>query len=302
MPTPSGSALTTRQKRSLQQFRRNLPACVSGFVLFSLMLIALLADPLLAFLGLDPFATNLFSLKQPPGPDHVLGTDEAGRDVLARLIKGSQASLTVGLITAVVAAAIGTGIGLIAGYFGGWLDGLLMRLTDGVIALPMLPLLIVLSALDFSKIGLAFMSEGSGLARIVLIISLVGWTTVARLVRAETLSQKERDYIRAARAQGASPWMIMRRHILPNVLSSIVVATTLSIGGIILIESVLSFLGLGISPPTPSWGNMLTNAEDYIWDTPELALWPGLAIFMTVIAFNFLGDGLQDALDPRHDG
>lgn len=292
---------TTRRMRTWQRFYTNAPAMISACLLILLMTIALIATPILTVLELDPYATDLFSLKQPPGPDYWLGTDEAGRDILARLIAGSQTSLTVGLVTALTAALIGTVIGMMAGYFGGWLDGVLMRFTDGVIALPVLPLLIVLSALDLSKIGLGILAEGSGLARIVLIISLVAWTTVARLVRAETLSQKERDYVRAAQAQGAGPWTIMHRHILPNALSPIVVATTLSVGAIILTESVLSFLGLGISPPTPSWGNMLTNAQDYIWDSPELALWPGLAIFFTVIAFNFLGDGLQEALDPRQD-
>ena len=254
---------------------------------------------LLALLHLDGFETDLFNLKGPPGPGHPLGTDELGRDVLARLILGSQASLSVGLITALTAAILGSIIGICAGYFGGWLDSLLMRLTDGVIALPLLPLLIVLSALDFDKIGLGAFADGSGLMRLVMIISLVAWPTVARLVRAETLSLKQREFVVAARAQGATPFFIMRRHIFPNVQASIVIATTLSIGNIILLESVLSFLGLGIRPPTPSWGTMLTNAQDYIWDSPNLALWPGLAIFITVIAFNFLGDGLQDALDPK---
>jgi peptide/nickel transport system permease protein len=177
-----------------------------------------------------------------------------------------------------------------------------MRVTDGVIALPLLPLLIVLAAVDLNKLGLPpaiTESENVSLYRIVLIISLVGWTTVARLVRAETLTLKRREFIRAAVAQGAGAGRIMRVHILPNAMSPIIVATTLSIGNIILFESVLSFLGLGVQPPVASWGNMLTNAQELIWSDPALAIWPGLLIFATVIAFNFLGDGLQDALDPR---
>lgn len=291
----------TRGARIRRRFLANWLAVLSLAVLAALAAIALFAPWINAALGLDPTATDLFRLKQPPSPDHPLGTDEAGRDVLARLILGSRASLSAGLIAAVTSAAIGTLIGICAGYFGGRLDRALMRFTDAVICLPTLPLLIVLSALDFEKIGLDWLTEGSGLGLIVAIISLVAWPTVARLVRAETLSLKTREFVTAARAQGAGPAYIMRRHILPNVQSSIVVATTLSIGNIILLESVLSFLGLGIQPPTPTWGNMLTNAQDYLWERPELALWPGLAIFVTVIAFNFLGDGLQDALDPRRD-
>ena len=293
-PTP-----LRRGQRIRGGFLRNRLAVLSLFILILLVLTALTGPHLLALLHLDGFETDLFNLKGPPGPGHPLGTDELGRDVLARLILGSQASLSVGLITALTAAILGSIIGICAGYFGGWLDSLLMRLTDGVIALPLLPLLIVLSALDFDKIGLGAFADGSGLMRLVMIISLVAWPTVARLVRAETLSLKQREFVVAARAQGATPFFIMRRHIFPNVQASIVIATTLSIGNIILLESVLSFLGLGIRPPTPSWGTMLTNAQDYIWDSPNLALWPGLAIFITVIAFNFLGDGLQDALDPK---
>lgn len=295
------SALQSRSARIRQRFLANRLAVLSCAILVTLVLIALCADWILALLQLDPHQTNLFARSQPPGPDHPLGTDEAGRDILARLILGSRASLVVGLVTAVTAAAIGTLIGLSAGYFGGRLDGVLMRLTDGVISLPILPLLIVLSSLDLAKLGLQGLSGGSGLALIVGIISVVSWTTVARLVRAETLSLKSREFVIAARAQGATPFYIIRRHILPNVHSTVVVATTLSIGNIILLESVLSFLGLGIQPPTPSWGAMLTNAQEYIFATPELALWPGLAIFTAVVCFNFLGDGLQDALDPRRE-
>ena len=177
-----------------------------------------------------------------------------------------------------------------------------MRTTDGVIALPLLPLLIVLVAVDLGKLGLPedwTQSADAGLYRIIAVIALFGWTTVARLVRAETLALKTRGFVRAAEAAGADERMIIWRHILPNTVSPIIVATTLSVGNIILLESVLSFLGMGIQPPMASWGNMLTNAQDLMWSAPQLAVWPGAFIFVTVIAFNFLGDGLQDALDPR---
>jgi peptide/nickel transport system permease protein len=231
-----------------------------------------------------------------------LGRDELGRDVLVRLLYGGQVSLLVGIVSALVAASIGTCIGLVAGYRGGIADAVLMRFTDSIIALPLLPLLIVLAALDLSKLGVPdaiAQSEQISLYRIIVIVALAGWTTSARLVRGAALTLRERDFVAAARAQGASSARIMFVHILPNLVSPIVVATTLSAGKIILMESVLSFLGLGIQPPTSSWGNMLTNAQQTIQSNPELAFYPGALIFLTVIAFNFIGDGLQDALDPK---
>jgi peptide/nickel transport system permease protein len=253
------------------------------------------------FLG-ESDAVDLLGRLAPPSSAHWLGTDELGRDVLQRLIEGGQVSLGVGLAASLVSAGIGTAIGLAAGWHGGRLDAALMRLTDGVIALPLLPLLIVLAALDLTKLGIPAaiaQSEQASLYRIVVLIALVGWTTVARLVRGATLSLRTREFVRAAAALGATPWRIVLHHILPNVASPIIVATTLSIGHIILLESVLSFLGLGIQPPMPSWGNMLTNAQELVTTAPMLAVYPGLFIFVTVIAFNFLGDGLQDAFDPR---
>jgi peptide/nickel transport system permease protein len=286
----------------LRRFRRHRLAMVSAIALLLLALSSLAAPLLAAWLGHDPNAVDLLGRFAAPSAGHPLGTDELGRDLLLRLLYGGQVSLFVGLVGAVAAALLGTVIGLVAGYVGGRADALLMRLTDAVIALPLLPLLIVLAAIDLGKLGVPAsiaQSESASLYRILLIIALVGWTTVARLVRGATLSVRERDYVRAAVALGAGPLRIMARHILPNVVSPIIVATTLSVGYVILTESVLSFLGLGIQPPLPSWGNMLTNAQELIWEAPALAIYPGLLIFVTVIAFNFLGDGLQDALDPR---
>ncbi|HEX9668388.1 MAG TPA: ABC transporter permease [Thermoanaerobaculia bacterium] len=262
-----------------------------------------LAAPLLAAaLGLDANRVDLLARFAPPSAAHPLGTDELGRDLLLRLLYGGQVSLAVGLAAALGAAVIGTALGLVAGYYGGSLDALLMRLADSVIALPLLPLLIVLAAVDLAKLGLPAglaTSENVSLYRIVVLIALVGWTTVARLVRGATLSMRAREFVLAAEALGAGAPRVMLVHILPNVVSPIIVATTLSVGNIILLESVLSFLGLGIQPPIPSWGNMLTGAQELIWTAPALAVWPGALIFVTVIAFNFLGDGLQDALDPK---
>ncbi len=285
-----------------RRFLEHRLALGSLLVLILFAAAALAAPVIEQLLGHDATLVDLFNAKQPASLAHPLGTDELGRDLLLRLLYGGRVSLTVGLVAALCAAVIGTAVGLWAGYFGGAADALLMRLTDGVIALPLLPLLIVLAAIDLTKLGLPealATSQDVSLYRIVVLIALVGWTTVARLVRGATLSMKTREFVRAARALGAGAPRIVLVHILPNVVSPIIVATTLSIGNIILLESVLSFLGLGIQPPIASWGNMLTNAQELIWDAPALAIYPGLLIFATVIAFNFLGDGLQDALDPR---
>ena len=274
----------------------------SALLLIVLSLAAVAAPLIESLMGLDANKVNLLGRFAPPSAEHPLGTDELSRDLLLRLLYGGRVSLLVGIVAALCAAIIGTAIGLLAGYYGGVLDAILMRLADGVIALPLLPLLIVLAAIDLTKLGLPDAlanSEQASLYRIVVLIALVGWTTVARLVRGATLSLKAREYVRAAEAMGAKAPRIMLVHILPNAVSPIIVATTLSIGNVILLESVLSFLGLGIQPPIASWGNMLTNAQELIWSAPALAVYPGLLIFVTVIAFNFLGDGLQDALDPR---
>ncbi len=271
----------------------------------TLLLVLALTAPLIAQMrGVDPTMTDLLRRFEPPSAEFWLGTDELGRDLFQRLLDGGRVSLLVGFSGALLSAVIGSVIGVVAGYLGGRLDAVLMRVTDGVIALPLLPLLIVLAAIDPQKVGIpsaVAQSETFSLYRIVAIVALTGWTTVARLVRAETLSLKARDFTRAAQALGARPLRIMFRHILPNAMGSVVVATTMSIGSLILLESTLSFLGLGTQPPAASWGNMLTNAQDLLQDAPVLALWPGLLIFLTVIAFNFLGDGLQDALDPRSE-
>ncbi|HKW52806.1 MAG TPA: ABC transporter permease [Stellaceae bacterium] len=277
-------------------------AALSAGVLGVLCLAAALAPLIALLLGADADKVDLYQRLAAPSLHHPLGTDELGRDLLLRLLEGGRVSLLVGISAALAAASLGTAIGLVAGYRGGRIDAALMRLTDGVIALPLLPLLVVLAAIDLRKLGLPawlVQSEAVSLYRIVVLVSLVGWTTVARLVRGATLSLRAQDFVRAALALGAGPYRIMLVHILPNLASPIIVATTLSVGQMILLESVLSFLGLGIEPPLPSWGNMLTGAQETIGLAPQLALYPGLLIFVTVIACNFLGDALQDALDPR---
>ena len=281
-------------------FRR--PLALAATLALVLLVVASLAAPLIErALGVDATETDLLARFQAPSAAHPLGTDDIGRDVLVRLLHGGRVSILVGVVAAVMASVFGTAIGLLAGYRGGRLDAALMRLTDGVIALPLLAVLIVLAAIDLSKLGLDEIarSPAASLWRIIAITALFGWTTTARLVRAATLSLKTRDFVRAAVAMGAPPWRVMVVHILPNAASPILVATALAVGEIIKFESVLSFLGLGVQPPIPSWGNMLTNAQETIWTAPMLAFWPGLLILVTVASCNLLADALQDTLDPR---
>jgi peptide/nickel transport system permease protein len=287
-----------------RRFRRHKTGMASLAILILLAAFALSAWPVATYLGIDPYNADLLSQYQPPSPDHPLGTDDAGRDELVRLMLGGQISLLVGILSTVAGSIVGLTIGVIAGYFGGRVDSLLMRFTDGVIALPLLPLLIVLGAVDLTKLGFSKEFANSGAAgfwRVVLIIALVDWTAIARLTRAATMALKERDYVRSARASGGSARYVMLTHILPNVATPLIVAVTLTVGRVILFESVLSFLGFGIVVPTPSWGNMLNNAQELVTTAPALAIYPGLLIFITVIAVNFLGDGLQHAFDPRSE-
>ena len=277
---------------------RSLPALLGAALLVVLGLAALLAP----YLAADPEALTRAAQHLPAGGVHQLGTVALGRDLLSRLLHGGRVSLAVALATAVLASVLGTAIGLLAGYGGGRLDAALMRLTDGVMALPLLPLLIVLAALDPAKLGIdaeTQASEAFVIGRLAIIIALVGWTGTARLVRAQTLTVKTRDYVRAATALGVAPARIMLVHILPGVASPMVVAATLSVGNIILVESALSFLGLGVQPPDASWGNMLLDGKEVLEVAPWLSVFPGLAILFTVLGYNLLGESLRDLLDPR---
>jgi peptide/nickel transport system permease protein len=212
-----------------------------------------------------------------------------GRDVLTRIMYAGRISLVVGYVVALAISVVGALVGAIAGFYGGWLDSLLMRLVDMLISIPLLPLYLILAALI----------PGGGVGRIVLIFTVFGWTTVARLVRGQILSLKTADFVEAGRAMGASESRIILRHLIPNAMAPVIVAATLTVGNAILAESGLSYLGLGIQPPIPSWGNMLQRAQEYLLKASWLAVFPGLFIFFTVLSFNFVGDGLRDALDPR---
>lgn len=268
----------------------------TGLALLALLAVAALAAPLVGlWLGHDAFAPDLFNRFAPLSATHPLGTDELGRDMLLRLLHGARVSLTVGLAAAIAATTIGTVVGLLAAWRGGWLDAVLMRLADGILALPALPLLVILAALDPAIVGLPRGEAGADMIRIAGLLAAFGWVGVARLVRATALSLLARDFVRAARALGVSEARVLARHVLPSLTAPIAIATALAVGGAVLAESVLSFLGLGIAPPAPSWGNMLANAQELVFQAPLAALWPGLAILFTVLACNLVADGLSRA-------
>ncbi len=233
---------------------------------------------------------------------HIFGTDEVGRDVLIRLIYGARVSIGVAIMVAVFSAFIGLLIGGIAGFYGGKIDMLLMRATDALLSLPTIPILIVFSAVDLSKLPMIKQMMNPSYESIIkmfVIMCLFSWMTVARLVRGSILSLREREFVLAAKTLGATDATIIIRHMFPNVIAPMLVAITLGIGSSIIYESALSFLGLGIMPPTPSWGNMLNNAQEVIYKNVWLTVLPGLMIFITTVSFNFVGDGLQDAVDPK---
>ncbi len=268
------------------RFTRHRLALIGGGVALLLSLAAVAAPWIAPY---NPEKIALVSRWKAPSVRHPFGTDELGRDVLSRAVYAGRISLAVGYVSALGVALAGAVAGVVAGYYGGLTDSVIMRLVDILLSLPTIPLYLIMAALI----------PGGGVDRIILIFMLFGWTGVSRLVRAQVLSLKEQDFVEAARALGASQMRVMLRHLIPNAMAPIIVATTLAVGGFILAESGLSYLGLGIQPPTPSWGNMLQRAQEYVWNASWLAVFPGVLIFVTVLSFNFLGDGLRDALDPR---
>ena len=265
-----------------------------GLGLLGLLAGGAVAAPLVqALLGHDPFAPDLFSRYAPPSAAHPLGTDDLGRDLLLRLLHGARVSLAVGLAVALGATILGTGIGLLAAWRGGWADAVLMRTADGMLSLPALPLLVVLAAVDTGRFGLPRGEALSDIARITVILVVFGWVGVARLARAAALRELTQDYVAAARVAGATEARVLLRHVLPNIVGPITVATALAVAGAILAESTLSFLGLGIQPPASSWGNMLSNAQEMVFSAPLVAVWPGLAILLAVAGCTLTADGLR---------
>ncbi len=267
------------------QLRRHPMATASVLVLSALTLVCLMGP---WFVPYEVDAVQLDAIRQSPSLAHPLGTDDLGRDILVRVLHGGRFSILIGVLAAVLGTGLGTLVGALAGYAGRRVDAVLMRITDVAYAIPSLPLLIVLASYT-----------GADPASMALIIGLLSWMTTARVVRGEVLSLKEMAFVEAARSVGAGPGRLLGRHILPNALGPIVVGATLAVGNAIVIESSMSFLGLGVQPPTPTWGNMLMDAQASMATTPWLTIFPGVAILLTVLAVNFLGDGLQDALDPR---
>jgi peptide/nickel transport system permease protein len=286
----------------LDKFLEHRMAVAGAVVIFAFVTIALGADLIARLTGLDPNTQDILARYSPSSSSHWLGTDEIGRDVFIRLIYGGRISLLVAFVSAAAAMLIGVVVGSTAGYFGGFLDTALMRFTDALLALPLIPIMIILSAIDFGKVpGLAWLLDGkdSSVLKMIFIFTLFSWMTQARLVRSAVLSNREQEYVLAAKISGMSHLRVIFEEILPNVLSPVIVSVTLGVGHAILFEAALSFLGLGIQPPTASWGNMLNNALEMIYNAPSLVALPGMLIFLVVVSFNFLGDGLQDALDPK---
>lgn len=262
-------------------------ASATGAVLTILLIVVALAAPLLA--PFDPSTQDTSRRLEGPSKQHLLGLDDLGRDVLSRIIYGARVSLRVGFSVVLIASSIGIALGAIAGYFGGKIDTLVMRVSDILLAFPGILLAIALVAV-----------LGPSLNNVILALSTIGWVGYARLVRGQVLKVREMEFVTAAKALGARSHRVILRHVLPNVINPVIVMATLGLAGSILAEASLSFLGLGVQPPTPSWGSMLTSGRRYLGLANHLAIYPGLAIMLAVMGLNFLGDGLIDALDPKY--
>jgi peptide/nickel transport system permease protein len=275
-----------------KRFRKH-PGAIFGFIVISALIVMVLLAPLSPY---DPELSEMTKRYQPPSWSHPMGTDALGRDLFTRILYGGRISLTVGLLVVIISGTIGIPVGALAGYYGGRLDGILMRITDAFLSLPSFLVLILLSAI-LREVEIPLFERNSVLM-ISLVIGVFAWTTFARLVRAAFLTLRETDFVSATRALGGSDLRIIVNHILPNSIGPITVEATLEFGYAIIEESGLSFLGFGIQPPTPSWGNLLSNAQEHFTKYPWLAIFPGLMIFLSIISINYIGDGLRDAFDP----
>lgn len=288
-------ARLSRRRDLWRNFTRHRGA-MAGAVTFGFIMLCVGLGPLIW--RIDPGHLDILARDQGPSLAHPFGTDQLGRDTLARVLAGGRTSIAVGLAAMALSLFLGSLIGVLAGYVRR-LDGPLMRLTDLFLSLPLLPLLLVMVMLFRDALSARFGSETGIFLLIVIAIGITSWMPTARIVRGDVLSLKERDFILAARAAGTGPVQMITRHVLPNVLSPILVSASLGIANAIITESALSFLGLGFPPDFPTWGRLLTDATVYLGSYPERALWPGLAISVTVLAVNYMGDGLRDAFDPR---
>jgi peptide/nickel transport system permease protein len=288
LPTPAAATAQEENPwaRAWRRLKRRKGAMAALVVVVILMLLALLAPWIAPY---DPTATSFSTVRKPPSWAHWFGTDEVGRDVLSRIVFGARASLSAGLVSVGIAVGAGVPLGLLAGYAGGWIDAVLSRVVDAMLAIPFLILAIAMAAF-----------LGPSLSNAMIAIGVTATPVFIRLTRGQTLGAKVEDYVEAARAVGNPHWRIALRHVLPNIVPPLLVQASLAIAGAIIAEAALSFLGLGQQPPAPSWGSMLNTAQRFIAQAPWMAFWPGFAIFFAVLSFNLLGDGLRDALDPRH--
>lgn len=281
----AGVSRSTIKHKRWRAFSRNRLAVASLLFLIAIDFVVALAPMIAPY---RPDQTHPTAALQPSSSKFLLGTDEVGRDVLSRLLYGGRISLVVGLAAVAVSVCVGTLVGAVSGYSRGWIDSALMRFTDAMMAIPTFFLLLLILTIF-----------GGSVLTIIVVIGLTSWMGIARLVRGEILRFVDMEFVTAARSMGASARRVLFRHILPQAASTIIVAASLGVAYAILIESALSYLGLGVQPPTPSWGNMLQNAQQYMFNAPLLSVYPGILIFLTVLAYNFLGDGLRDALDPQ---
>ncbi len=270
---------------ALDRFRAR-PAAVLGFVIVAAFVLIAVAAPLVS--PYDPIATSWSAIRKAPSWQHPMGTDENGRDVLSRVVFGARASLLAGVVSVLIAAGIGVPVGLLAGFTGGWVDGVVGRLVDAMLACPFLILAIALAAF-----------LGPSLTNAMIAIGITAAPIFVRVARGATMDAATQDYVEAARATGNPPWRVAVRHVLPNIVPPVLVQATLAIAAAIIAEASLSFLGQGQQPPEPSWGSMLNSAQRFLSQAPWLAVFPGAAIFLAVLAFNLVGDGLRDVLDPR---
>jgi len=286
LPAPLDTPRVSPRSHAFRRLLRRSGAAL-GVVVIAIVVTAAILAPVVA--PYDPLATSWSAVRKAPSAAHWFGTDEIGRDVLSRVIWGARASLLAGVVAALISLSIGVPIGLLAGYAGGKTDMLISRLTDAVLACPFLILAIALAAF-----------LGPSLTNAMIAIGVSATPVFVRLTRAQTLAIKAEDFVLAARAIGNPPWRIALVHVLPNVVPALIVQATLAIAAAVIAEASLSFLGLGQQPPAPSWGSMLNTAKNYMDNAPWMAIWPGLSIFVLVLSFNLVGDGLRDALDPRH--
>lgn len=283
-----GTTVTAKERsnnnRALKRFFSNKIAVIGALVIIFMVIVAVFAPALAPYDPVEPFRGMR---GVGPSLEHPMGFDGNGRDLLSRIIYGSRIALTVGIASSFIAVIIGVAVGAAAGYFGGWVDEVLSLLIDTLMAFPLIALLIVLAAVI-----------GPSLITTIVVIGATVWARYARVVRAEVMSLRQRDFITAAKALGGNDNRVIWKHVVPNVLGSVIVLASLQIGSIIILESALSFLGLGVRPPTPTWGGILADGRAFILRYPHIAIFPGIMIVITVLAFNFIGDGLRDALDP----